>query len=166
MAAEPAKSPTMQELPELRRKTEAVSQYLRKQISTHLETLRPLFAPEVVFGKLAGGRLEVPAADRALTELQQNYRPFVNKPYDLPRDFDAHWLTLTGNSLELHPWEYTHSVQDRSITMTSPVRWVVNYRTNYPLAQVKNVLTGKETVRPEYLRQFVVNSLVLQIVVA
>src|SRR5262249_48045017 len=88
------------------------------------------------------------------------------KPYDLPRDFDTHWLTLTGNSLELHPWEYNHLVQDRSITMTSPVRWVVNYRTNYPLTQVKNVLAGKETARPEYLRQFVVNSLVLQIVVA
>jgi hypothetical protein len=49
--------------------------------------------------------------------------------------------------------------------MTSPVRWVVNYKTNYTLAQVKNVLAGKETVRPEYLRQFVVNCLVLQIAV-
>ena len=48
------------------------------------------------------------------------------------------------------------------VTLTSPVRWVVNYRTNYNLAQVKTALDGKQTVRPEYLRQFVVNTLVLQ----
>jgi len=166
MEAEPTKSLTMQELPDLRRKTEAVSQFLRQQISTHLETLRPLLAPEAVFGKFAGGRVEVPAADRALSDLQQSYRPFVNRPYDLPREFDHHWLTLVGNSVDLHPWEYMHPVQGKSITMTSPVRWVVNYRTNYTLIQVKNVLSGKEAVRPEYLRQFVVNSLVLQLVVA
>src|SRR6266850_4174795 len=155
---------TLPELPELRRKTEAVSQFLRQQIATHLETLRPLFAPERIFGKSAGGKVDVPGAERALTELQQSYRPFSHKPYDLPETLDTNWLSLVGNALELHPWEYVHQVQGKNITMSSPVRWVVNYRTNYTLAQVKNVLAGKETVRPEYLRQFVVNTLVLQLV--
>jgi hypothetical protein len=49
--------------------------------------------------------------------------------------------------------------------MTSPVRWVLNYKANYTLNQVKHVLAGKEAVRPEYLRQFAVNSLVLQIAI-
>jgi len=155
---------TLPELPELRRKTEAVSQFLRQQIATHLETLRPLFAPERIFGKSAGGKVDVPGAERALTELQQSYRPFTHKPYDLPETLDTNWLSLVGNALELHPWEYVHQVQGKNITMSSPVRWVVNYRSNYTLAQVKNVLAGKETVRPEYLRQFVVNTLVLQLV--
>ena len=44
------------------------------------------------------------------------------------------------------------------------MRWVVNYRTNYNLAQVKTVIDGKENARPEYLRQFVVNAVVLQLV--
>src|SRR6266850_2316338 len=74
---------TLPELPELRRKTEAVSQFLRQQIATHLETLRPLFAPERIFGKSAGGKVDVPGAERALTELQQSYRPFSHKPYEL-----------------------------------------------------------------------------------
>jgi hypothetical protein len=155
---------TLPELPELRRKTEAVSQFLRQQITTHLETLRPLLAPERVFGKSAGGKIDVPGAERALTELQQSYRPFSRKPYDLPETLDTNWLSLVGNALELHPWEYVHQVQGKDITMSSPVRWVVNYRSNYTLAQVKNVLAGKETVRPDYLRQFVVNTLVLQLV--
>jgi len=165
MNDQPAKTLTVQELPELRRKTEAVSQFLQKQLAAHLETLRPLTSPERVFGKYAGGRVDVPGADRALMELQQQYRPFASKPYDLPRDFDTNWLTLIGNVLELHPWEYLHPVQGKPITMTSPLRWVPNYKTNYSLAQVKKVLAGAETVRPEYLRQFVVNALVLQLLV-
>lgn len=157
---------TLQELPELRRKTEVVSCFLKDQITAHLETLRPLFAPERILGKYAGGKTEVPGAERALTELQQHYKPFTAKPYDLPGTLDQNWLTLVGNFIELHPWEYSHPVQGKLISMTSPIRWVVNYRTNYNLAQVKNVLSGKEAVRPEHLRQFAINTLVLQLLLA
>jgi len=154
---------TLAELPELRAKTEAVSQFLQSQIAAHLDTLRPLFAPDRMFGKLGGGRTEVPGADRALAELEQRYKPFTSRPYDLPSALDTSWLALVGSSLDLHPWEYAHDVQGKTITISSPVRWVVNFRTNYTLAQVKNVLTGKEKTKPEYLRQFVVNALVLQL---
>lgn len=157
---------TLQELPELRRKTEAISQLLRQQIVGHFETLRPLLAPERIFGKSAGGRTEVPGAELALEELQQNYRPFTRKPYDLPADFNTNWLTLVGNALELHPWEYVHPIQGKNITMSSPVRWVVNYRSNLDLTHVKGMLGGKEPPRLDYLRQFVVNALVLQILLA
>ena len=155
---------TLQELPELRRKTEAVSRLLRDQITAHLETLRPLFAPERVFGKYAGGKLEVSGADRSLSELQQQYKPFTAKPYDLPETLDQNWLTLVGNALELHPWEYAYQAQGKTITMSSPVRWVINFRASYTLAQVKSTLAGKETVRQDYLRQFAVNTLVLQLI--
>ncbi len=163
MSDDSSRSLTLAELPELRRKTEAASHFLQKQITAHLETLRPLFAPDRMFGKLGGGRAEVPGADRALAELQQRYRPFTVRPYDLPADLETAWLALVGSSLDLHPWEYVHEIQGKTITMSSPVRWVINFRTNYTLAQVKSVLAGKEKVRPEYLRQFVVNALVLQL---
>jgi hypothetical protein len=166
MDAEPTKPLLMQELPELRRKTEAVSHFLRQQIATHLETLRPLLAPERVFGKYAAGKAEVNGAELALADLQKNFKSFTNKPYDLTSAFDAGWLALVGSALELHPWEYTHPIQGKDITMTSPLRWVVSFRGNYAPPQVKNVLAGKETARPEYLRQFVVNALVLQLVLA
>ncbi len=164
MSEEDARVVSLQELPDLRRKTENVSRFLQQQIASHLETLRPLFAPERIFGKHAGGKVEVSGTERTLVELQQNYKPFTRKPYDLPEALDPNWLGLVGNSLELHPWEYAHSVQGKPVLMTSPVRWVVNYRANYTLAQVKSVLGGKETVRQDYLRQFVVNALVLQLV--
>lgn len=152
---------TLQELPELRRKTEAVSRFLRDQIAAHLETLRPLFAPERCFGKYAGGKIDPSGVERAWVELQQSYKPFGKKPYDLPETLDQNWLPLVGNALELHAWEYVHPAQGKPITMTCPIRWVVNYRTNYTLAQLKSFLAGKDTTRPENLRQFVVNALVL-----
>ena len=155
---------TLAELPDLRRKTETVSRFLREQITTHLETLRPLFAPERILGKYAGGKTDVPGVERTFTDLQKSYRPFTQKPYDLPETLDPNWLTLVGNALELHSWDYAHPVQGKPITMSSPIRWVVNYRASYTLAQVKNTLAGKETVRQDYLRQFVVNALVLQLV--
>jgi hypothetical protein len=154
---------TLQELPELRRKTDAVSRFLKQQIAAHLETLRPLLSPERIFGRYAAGKSEVSGAERALEELQKNYKGFTRKPYDLSDTFDTNWLGLVGSSLELHPWEYTHEIQGRAITMTSPLRWVVNYRTNYNLIQVKNMLAGKEASRPEYLRLFVINALVFQL---
>lgn len=157
---------TLQELPDLRRKTEAISQLLRQQIVGHFETLRPLLAPERIFGKAAGGKTDVPGADLALEELQKKYRQFTHKPYDLPADFNANWLTLVGNALELHAWEYVHPIQGKNITMSSPVRWVVNYRSNLDLPGVKTMLTGKESPRLDYLRQFVVNALVLQTLLA
>lgn len=156
---------SLQALPELRRKTEAVSNLLKEQITGYLETLRPLFAPERILGKYAGGKVDVTGAERSLAELRQNYGPFTTKPFDLPEPLDSNWLTLVGTTLELHSWEYSHPVQGKDIRMTSPVRWVLNYKTNYTLAQVKNVLAGKEVARPEYLRQFAVNALVLQIAI-
>lgn len=163
MSDQPEKPLALPELPELRRKTEAVSRFQKEQIAAHLETLRPLLSPERILGKSAGGKLEVPGAEKALAELRQSYKPFATKPYNLPETLDPNWLTLVGNALDLHAWEYTHTIDGKPITITSPMRWVVNYRTNYTLAQFKNVVGGKEGARPEYLRQFVVNALVLQL---
>ena len=157
---------TLQELPELRRKTEAISQLLRHQIVGHFETLRPLLAPERIFGKLAGGKTEVPGSDLALEELQQNYRQFTQQTVRSPGRFqyqlaDARRQRAGAARLGICP-----HIQGKSITMSSPVRWVVNYRSNLDLAHVKNILTGKETPRLDYLRQFVVNALVFQILLA
>jgi hypothetical protein len=166
MSEQPEKALSLQDLPELRRKTEAVSRFLKDQVAAHLETLRPLYAPERILGKYAGGKTEAGGSEKALADLRQSYAPFAARPYDLPETLDLNWLTLVGSALDLHPWEYLHPVQGKSISMTSPIRWVINYRTNYTLAQVRNVLGGREAARPEYLRQFAINALVLQLVLS
>src|SRR2546422_432668 len=119
----PARTLTFQELTDLRRRTELISKFLHEQLSMHLETLRPILSPERVFGKYAGSRTDSPSAERAFAQIQQSYRSFTTRPFDLPTDFDPHWLTLVGTKLSLYPWDYEYELpadgQIRIITMSS-----------------------------------------------
>ncbi len=165
----PTRPVTFERLPELRGKTEAVSTLLRDHLVAHLETLRPILAPERLLGRGAG-RPDTPVADRAIAQLQQAYRAFTARPFDLPAELDQYWLTLVGNKIALYPWEYTHPIGDgrdaRAITMTSPVRWVVTFTSGYTLSQFRQAIAGSTERQPEQLRQFVVNALVMQLVFA
>ena len=49
--------------------------------------------------------------------------------------------------------------------MTSPVRWVMSFTSAYTLSQVKQALAAKGERRPEHIRQFVVNALVMQLII-
>src|SRR5215469_5026439 len=99
----PSRALTFEDLPKLRTKTEAVSKILQEQLTSHLETLRPILSPERLFGKHVGARLETPMGDRALAQVQQSYRPFAARPFDLPAEFDPYWLTLVGNRVTVYP---------------------------------------------------------------
>jgi len=163
------KALTFQQLGELRRKTEAVSKFLQDQLTTYLETLRPILAPERVLGKYLGAKGDAALADRVFAQLQQAYRPFSTRPFDLPSEFDEHWVTLVGSRVALYPWEYTHEAKNKgetkAISMASPVRWVLSYSSHYTLSQFRQAVNGKGERRPEHVRQFVVNALVTQLVV-
>ena len=164
----PTRPLTFQELPELRRKTEVVSKFLQDQVLKHLETLRPILSPERLFGPHAGSKGDVALADRALAQLQQNYKPFSAPPFNLPSELDPYWLTLVGSRVALYPWEYTYQAgsdrENKAISMTSPLRWVVSFSSGYTLAQARQALAGKGEHRAEHIRQFVVNALVTQLI--
>ena len=163
------KSVALQEVPELRRKTEGTAKLLQEHLTHHLDILRPLLAPERILGKYTGAKLDTAGAERAYSELQQKYKEFSAKPFDLPQELDAQWLTLVGNRLDVYAWEYSHEAktdrESKTITMTSPLRWIVSFTSNYTFAQARKVLAGQEQRRPDYLRQFVVNALVAQLVI-
>ena len=161
---------TFTEVIEVRRKTEAVSKYLQERLAGYVETLRPLFVPDRYIGKFAGGRFDVQGSDRAVTEVQQKYREFTAKPFDLSPEFDPHWLTLVGSRLELQRWAYTHHLQTdgntKAVTITSPSRWILTYRSNLSVSQMADAIASKERAPIELRRQFVVNALVMQLAVA
>ena len=169
MGKDETRKVSLEELPELRRKTEAVSNFLHGQLAQHLETLRPLVAPERVLGKYAGASSETVWGDRALAvaEVEKKYRQH-GKLFRLTEEFDSAWLTAIGNGIELHPLEYTHEIETRQgakkVTMTSPVRWIAVYASDTPVAELKRMLAGKEQHRPKALRHFVVSTIVLQMV--
>jgi len=160
----------LDELSAHRRRTEAVSGVLLRQLRGHLETLKPLLTPQRLLGKHAGGKAEVPGADRALAQLQEQYKGLPAQPYNLSRDLDPQCLSSVGDDLQLHPWEYSHQATTpngaKLITMTSPLCWVVTFASQYTLSQFRLALSGREPRRLEHLRQFVVNALVAHLLFA
>src|SRR5262249_54323896 len=164
-----AKPLTFQELPELRRKTEVISKLLQDQVQAHLETLRPILSPELLFGRHAGAKGDVALADRALFQLQQLYKPFSARPFDLPSQLDQYCLTLVGNPVTLYPRENHYQAgrdrESKAISLTPPLRWVMSFSSAYTLAQLRQALAGKGERRPEHVRQFVVNALVTQLII-
>jgi hypothetical protein len=52
--------------------------------------------------------------------------------------------------------------ETKILTMNSPARWVLTYSSGYTLAQVRQAVSGLQDRRSDYVRQFVVNALVMR----
>jgi hypothetical protein len=164
------KSLTFEQLADLRDKTETVSQFLWKQLKAHLETLRPLLAPRRLLGRYADAKEDIAGADRAFAQLQEQFIAVCSKPFALPPELDDGPLSNIDNRIDLYPWEYTHQAKSeretKPVTITSPVRWVLTYSSEYTPSQLVQTLAGKEQRRSDSIRQFVVNALVMHAVLA
>jgi hypothetical protein len=149
----------------LREKTEAISQLLRNELEGHLRTIAPVIAPERLLGKhvRSGQRSEVPGSDRSFQELKERYAQVAPRPFGLLAELNEDPISIEGR-LELYPWEYTHKLADgRAITMTSPLRWVLAYRSGYTLSQLRAALAARESRRNEDVRQFLASAIALQL---
>jgi hypothetical protein len=167
----PTKDISFQQLAVARRSTQAVSDFLEKQLLGYLDTLRSLLLPDRVLGKFAGSKFEVPGAEKALTELQENYRRLPNKPFDFPKEFETDWLGEVGAKLDVQRWEYYREISTefgkRTILITSPTRWVLAYGPGYSVSQAIRAFAQKQDRRgTDQLRQFVINTLVMQSLIA
>jgi hypothetical protein len=166
MSQEPAgaaaRSLSIDQLTDLRAKTEAVSQLLRKRLEGHLATMRVAFAPRWVLGKhvRSGVREDQVGSDTAFEQLRQRYAQYRGRPFLLPRELEDGPVSIEG-VLDLHPWEYTLAVGDKSVKMTSPVRWVAGYRCGYDLGQLREAIAAKQALRADDARGFVLGALTL-----
>jgi hypothetical protein len=147
----------------MREKSEKLSQFLAGRLKAHLDTLYPLLAPKRVFGRHIGSKENVPRADEAFAQLAEKYREAVASPFELRSDLDEQALTAMEHGVEIYPWEYSHEVGGKAITITSPVRWVVTYRSDYTLSQLRSLLATKGERKTQSLRHFVVNSVAMQL---
>ena len=102
---------TFEQLAELREKTEAISQFLQKQLRVYLETLRPLLAPRRLLGKYTGVKEDVVGADRAFAQLQEQYKDDLvilglsvddtaEKLLPYAAEFKMNYPVLVGNGRE------------------------------------------------------------------
>ena len=162
-----AKSLTMEQLSHLREKTESFSQFLGGMLSSHLDTLRPLFAPRRLLGRYAGAKDDVTGSDRVLAQLREKYRQVCRHPYGLSSELPEDFLDHLDNRPDSYAWEYTHVAkgesESKSLTITSPVRWILTYRSDYTLTQLRQALTDKGERRAQSVRHFVVNALVMHV---
>jgi len=171
MTSSPIKSLSFEQLAVARKSTQAVSDFLEKQLLGYLDTLRSLLLPERLLGKLAGSKFEVPSADKTLTELQENYRRLPGKPFDFPKELETEWLVEVGAKLDLFRWEYTREIATesgkRAILITSPTRWILAYGPGYSVSQAVQAFARRQDRRGiDQLRQFVVNTFVMQSLIA
>jgi hypothetical protein len=117
-----------------------------------------------------GVKEEVAGADRAFAQLQETYRGVCGKPFALPPELAQDVLALVENRLELYPWEYPYQARSeretRTVTLTSPVRWVLTYSSGVTLSQLLQTMASKEPRRSDVIRQFVVNALVMHFMLA
>jgi hypothetical protein len=155
---------TFDQLADLREKTERLSQFLSGRLKAHLATLYPILAPQRVLGKYLGVKDGSVRADEAYAQLAQKYREASGAPFDLRSDLEEGALSAMENGIEVYPWEYTLQLRDRSLTISSPVRWVITYRSDYSLPEMRRLLAGGGERRKAAVRNFVVNALAAQIV--
>jgi hypothetical protein len=170
MADQPAtETLSLSEFAERRQRTDAVSKWVRARLEQHLEVLRQPFDPRRVFGRTAsagvGGRIDVGAAEAAAAQLRTRFKEICGAPFSLKADLPDESLTNIDTQLVVEPWVYPYALRDgnetKTIRITSPLRFVLTFASNYTLAQVDRVLAKQEERREADLRQFVVNTLVL-----
>jgi hypothetical protein len=159
---------SLDELLDLRELTERISGFLQKRLKGHLATVSPLLGPARVFGKHVGARDPVGRADEALGQLSEKYKQVCGGTFDLKQELDESVLTAIGATIEVYPYEYSFEAKgaraSKVVSMTSSVRWVVTYGSEYSLAQLRTLMFGPGDRRSPAVRQFVVNALAFQIV--
>jgi hypothetical protein len=170
MADQPAtETLSLSEFAERRQRTDAVSKWVRARLEQHLEVLRQPFDPRRVFGKgastAAGGRIDVGAAEAAAAQLRARFREVCGAPFSLKAELPDEVVANVDNQLVVEPWVYPYALREgnetKTIRITSPLRFVLTYASNYTVAQVDRVLAKQEERRESDLRQFVANHLVL-----
>jgi hypothetical protein len=155
---------------ELRSMSQKISQSLHKRLVAYLTTLTPLFGPRRILGEFMQSAFEgkVPGADKNMAELQERYKKLIGKPFELPSKFTTPIPTIR-NQLEIYPWECAYQVGQagsQTITLTSPVTWVLSYTSGYSLSRLRATRVGKEPQRPEEIKQFIINTLTMYLLVS
>jgi hypothetical protein len=160
-----ARTLTFEQLARLRERTERLSEFLSDRLKSHVKTLYPILAPRRVFGKYLGFKEVIPQADKAYHQLVEQYREAAGPPFDVASALDEEALSAMEQGVDVYPWEYTLQAGDRSITISSPVRWVMTYHSAYSLSEMRRlVVGGGERRKAVAVRHFIVNALASQIV--
>jgi hypothetical protein len=151
----------------LRKLTRAISDVLRGQVVEYLATLTPLLRARAVLGEYIQGAPKEPVrkADKAFKELQALYENIApGKPFNLPREFPSP-IPLPGIlNLEITPFEYAHTARGKTLSVRTPLTWVLSY-SGFTPARLNELLANK-TRSVDDLQQILLAYLVMHVVVS
>jgi hypothetical protein len=155
---------SLDELLRLHALTRELAAQAQKQLRAHLDAMAPLFRPRRFLGDYmeGTGREPVAGAERTWAELQELYKRFAAKPFDLRPEL-ANPLPSVPTQLALLEWEYPHSIQTeqgwQEIRITSPLTWVLAYASPHTLGMVRQqIREGQQQKDPEAMRAFVLRA--------
>jgi hypothetical protein len=145
----------------LRKVTRAVSDYLTSELKAHLHTISPLLRPRRLLGDYieSGSPEQVVDADKNFAALNEIYARSAGRPFDLPRPLRPP-LKPVGLALELYPWESRYEIRTggagKTVTLTSPVRYVLSYASGLSLSRLRQGIAGREEHKQDDVREFVI----------
>jgi hypothetical protein len=165
MADEPF---TTQRLLTLRRLTRAVADLMRGQLRDYLATLAPLFRPRAVLGEhiQAEVRERLVGSEAAFKELHDLYQGLSTaKPFSLPAEELRSPIEVTSSAVEMSSWEYSHTAktdrQTKTVTVTSPLKWILNYTGFGPKRFVD--LLAERNRNQNQVREFLLHFLMMHV---
>jgi hypothetical protein len=121
-------------------------------------------AAQRVLGRFVGGKEAVGNVERAYTQLSEQFQ-VVCPSFGLAPSAPDEELSNVDNLPHCFPWEYSYDAktgkESKSLILTSPVRWVLTFKSTYTLNQFRQAVSGKGERSTREVRQFVVNALAM-----
>ena len=146
----------------LRDVSQKISEFLHDTLTSYLAPVNPLLAPNRVLGEHLEGfsRERVPSADKNFVTLEQRYVKLCRDHFRLPSKIRSP-VPAIKTGLEVYPWEYLYEVGDRTIIISSPVRWVLAYDYTYTLSNLLRAKMAGEKPQPDETKQLIINTVTM-----
>jgi hypothetical protein len=156
----------LQQLAPMRDVSQKISQLLQQTLTGYLTPLAPLLAPSKILGEHLEGftRARIPGADKNFARLEAAYVKLCRDVFRLPSKIRSP-VPAIKTKVEIYPWQYIHQVDGdaaKTVTISSPVSWVVAYDFPYKLANLLKAQLDGDKPSPEDTKQLIINSLTME----
>jgi hypothetical protein len=159
---------SISEMLTLRKLTRAVADHLSQQLRSHLATLAPLINPRNVFGLhlRSTTKQSVKGESEAFDQLKRLYLPLAGStPFNLRKDLESP-VDIANILPEIVPVDYAYEIQDggqnKTITITSPLKWVLTFSGSGP-KRLRDLLAQQKTIVGSELQQCVLSYLIMHV---
>ncbi|WLE99124.1 MAG: hypothetical protein QTN59_09855 [Candidatus Electrothrix communis] len=152
-----------QEFLGLRQATDKIASLLSQRLKGQLAALRPLFIPRKLLGTYikSSAQQEIHGSDKAFAELQERFSSICGAPFQLSKKLHPP-LAAISNALECKPLQYELNIEgERTVTITSPTRFLVAYQCECPLGRLRGMVQGRESRQEDEMRQALICHLAL-----